>query len=67
MAFDPVTQWERIVAAWNDRDWATCEALYADDFDEVLVLGAVHKPAPTMRYDKAEYLPTLKRMAARLD
>ena len=62
-----MTQRGRIVVAWNERDWVTGEALYADDFDEVLVLGAVHKPEPTMRFDEAEYLPTLQRMAEHRD
>ena len=63
MEFDPVIQWGRIVAAWNEQDWETCEALYAEDYDEVVVKGALFDPAPAMRFNKAEYLPVIRQMA----
>jgi hypothetical protein len=63
MEFDPVIQWGRIVAARNEQDWRACEALHADNYDEVVVTGSLYDAAPAMRFNKAEYLPVIKQTA----
>jgi hypothetical protein len=64
MAFDPVIQWARAVAAINERDWATLEALAADDFHQVLVIGDLSGP-PTYEYDKGALLANSRAVAKR--
>ena len=56
MAYDPVIQWGRIVAAGNERDWATVEALIADDYHEILVMGDLASGTPTYQNDKAGFM-----------
>src|SRR3954465_4665973 len=64
MAFDPVAQWARAVAAINERDWATLESLAADDFHQVLVIGDLTGP-PTHEFDKAALLANSRAVAKR--
>jgi hypothetical protein len=55
MAFAPVNQWTRVITALNERDWATCEALHADEFNQVIVVGDLYSATPTYqnRQDRA--------------
>jgi SnoaL-like domain len=64
MAFDPVIQWARAVAAINERDWGTLEALAADDFHRVLVIGDLSGP-PAHEYGKAAMLANSRAVAKR--
>jgi hypothetical protein len=48
MAFDPVIQWARRVAAANDGDWETYEALHADNLNYVVAVGDLHSATPTV-------------------
>jgi len=65
MAFDPVIQWARIVAAMNERDWATCEALVADDFNFVVFLGDLYGAIPTVQFDKVGFMRHGRSLAKR--
>ena len=54
-----MVQWRRFVAAWNERDWATFQALLSDDFTHGTVTGAVLSSTPTSN-DKASLLALVK-------
>jgi len=64
MVFDPVIQWARAITAINERDWATLEALAADNFHQVLVIGDLSGP-PTHEYNKAALLANSRAVAKR--
>jgi hypothetical protein len=63
MAFDPVIQWARRVAAFNERDWTTYEALHADDLDYVTVVGDLYSATPTVRLDKSGAMAISRSLA----